>query len=1665
MPEIGVLQLSIQDNSKKASQGLDQLAGALGRVKQATSGENGLGLGKIKQELVTFKSSFFGAKGVHTQLMKTVTSVEKFASSLTALSKIKNIINFNTKPIEDLKTAIGDGINLKNNPGGQLEKIRAAVTGDWGDGTAVRVMQGITDAANAFESNGTAGKVKAVADAVKAYNAAVSKMKSNLPVDASQWKGGLTANTAEAIMNGAGRYKLNLQQFGKKSQVKGGEQLAMDIDSMMPAKAIEGVSGEKAASELNSLADSFAKMKEITAGGICITKASNELNKLFETLSNMKKATKGSTNITEIVEELKQIGTMFGKLRKVTDDSTGVTKAANKLKRLGDILSGIKSVASGGIGLAKVATDFTKLGESLENNITESSIEKIRQIAEVLKNLKEASNGASFGNIKISFGGVGSRGGKAAVSAGAAAESPAAVAVEGAFEEVGSTIQRAKVDIDEFNKAFDVSKLPIGALGMMTREFEEGGREADEWAEKVSKAFEVVQRLREYHNQFKTTPLLGSGVPQFPEPDYNWDTTGTALSTMRANGPMWRPDFVMSFPGNGPKLNTDQFKPDWVFSEGMRSPVEGAIEADAKIYDELGRELNEFGRVVEETSQKVSSSGIVDETTRWNQTMEARYRGTPQTLEDIFFGKSVRGMQLRGEGTAVEQNFQINEVARQFGMTVDDVKQKLAELKRQATGAGKPLENTFENATQKLEETATKLDYLNAKLKTARGDLNANYSNYGPDDPRTIKSALDVQDIKSRISKEQQAVVEDVGDAAEESEEKTVSLREAIGKLFSPLDKLGKKFMQIAKYRFLRAVLKQITDGFREGLENLYHYSQGVGTGFAPAMDSAAASLLQMKNAIGAAVAPALQALIPIMQTVVNYFIQGVNYLNQFLSLLKGQQTWTRAVPATTKAFKDVKNSAKGASAAMKDLLADWDELNIIQSESGGGRSGSGALAMSDYIKMFEEVNTFDKSVKDVVGFVRDNMEWLNAIVPVIGAGILAWNFSDAFKTAFVTLRQFLLGGVTLAIGVKFAYDGGFGAGLDGGFSWQSILESALGVGLATFGGAISFGPAGALVGFTLSVVATVVGYFDGLKKLDDLKNWGNVELTPEEIETWATKQFKFDVKSEINVLAGTIKNRSSARAALNEQITTFKKSLMDATVHAGLKIDSDKDSELVTQAIKDAQKAIKNVNDFIQKNNDSIKATLTILPLESSEKENMLENLTIADTTLKEYFTGIGEQMSKYMLEGQRNGWKNGEKEAALELMASQKRILDEADRIYAEQKFQRDSAGTFSGVQYGNDGKITLDSANSVINRQKELLDEYSSTAMEAAEKAKEDMMYLAALAESSAIEAEARGDTEAAEKLRTAAKNYTNEAKSTYDEMVKNVTKKIDESKKAIGEKWIELLKSVYGEDINWGMEVTTSQYDPITNWIDSLWNAPTNGEKWDSYFKRDVRDANMRGGADAVKEYVNQRLLDRFSVSDSTGIIPKILDTMSLDPVDILPPESLEILRNALKDALGEEVFYDMFSDGSLGELYSTKDVFEDAINNSPVQVQQEVEVQPSYSLVSPDGDVDINDLLEGDINRVLNRTRASALGRPINGYTGVAGGGQAAVGQDRASQVQNTSEGVERGNANVVAAINALLTVARQINKKDFSVKFAPNSAWGRHTAKSQDMYNAVTGDG
>lgn len=211
-----------------------------------------------------------------------------------------------------------------------------------------------------------------------------------------------------------------------------------------------------------------------------------------------------------------------------------------------------------------------------------------------------------------------------------------------------------------------------------------------------------------------------------------------------------------------------------------------------------------------------------------------------------------------------------------------------------------------------------------------------------------------------------------------------------VKKLLSPLSAVQDKLKHI-KYALLTVVtygsiyriISLFKTGLTDGLNNLYQYSLITGNQFAASMDRAATSLLYLKNSIGAAAAPLVNALAPALDFVVDKVVTLLNRFNQLVSALSGKTTYTKAVKQQTKYADAVKDDAdaaddaKKANDALKRSLTSFDEIHALDDnsskDSSSSKKNNGGTETPDYGGMFTEekidggIADFAKTLKDTI--------------------------------------------------------------------------------------------------------------------------------------------------------------------------------------------------------------------------------------------------------------------------------------------------------------------------------------------------------------------------------------------------------------------------------------------------------------------------------------------------------------------------------------------------------------------------------------------------------------------------------------------------------------------------------------------------------------------------
>lgn len=192
---------------------------------------------------------------------------------------------------------------------------------------------------------------------------------------------------------------------------------------------------------------------------------------------------------------------------------------------------------------------------------------------------------------------------------------------------------------------------------------------------------------------------------------------------------------------------------------------------------------------------------------------------------------------------------------------------------------------------------------------------------------------------------------------------------------------------RIAFYRFIRSIIREITDAFKTGITNLYRWSDAVNGHFAASMDRLATSSQYLKNSLGAMVSPLIETLIPVLDVIIDKIVDVINFFNMLVSAISGSDTYTvaRKIAAVWEDSADrTSATAHRAAAELKKTILSFDEINKLDKPASNYSGGGSAAQQTQpgYADMFEEkpLTGIFRRISDIT---RGWPDWLKALLSV----------------------------------------------------------------------------------------------------------------------------------------------------------------------------------------------------------------------------------------------------------------------------------------------------------------------------------------------------------------------------------------------------------------------------------------------------------------------------------------------------------------------------------------------------------------------------------------------------------------------------------------------------------------------------------------------------------
>ena len=254
-----------------------------------------------------------------------------------------------------------------------------------------------------------------------------------------------------------------------------------------------------------------------------------------------------------------------------------------------------------------------------------------------------------------------------------------------------------------------------------------------------------------------------------------------------------------------------------------------------------------------------------------------------------------------------------------------------------------------------------------------------------------------------------------------------------------------------------------MVSAMKEGFRNLARYSKD----YNAQMSALKSSCAQFKNSLAAAFEPIVNMAIPYLVKLINWLIKAADAIAQFMAILQGKSTYTRAKKQNIDYAKSLDTTTKSA----KKALAAFDELNVL-SEQGGTTAGGGELTGKD---AFEEASVNPKMV-EMLEKAKKLLKIIKPLAVVIGITLLAWRIAGLLKDfrGLVPYLSTAFGLIMLIAGVALmVYN--YMKMWENGVDWEGIVGYVAGLALAVVGLLILFGPIAAGIGLIVGGTAGLI--------------------------------------------------------------------------------------------------------------------------------------------------------------------------------------------------------------------------------------------------------------------------------------------------------------------------------------------------------------------------------------------------------------------------------------------------------------------------------------------------------------------------------------------------------------------------------------------------------------
>lgn len=141
-----------------------------------------------------------------------------------------------------------------------------------------------------------------------------------------------------------------------------------------------------------------------------------------------------------------------------------------------------------------------------------------------------------------------------------------------------------------------------------------------------------------------------------------------------------------------------------------------------------------------------------------------------------------------------------------------------------------------------------------------------------------IRVSAELGDTNSSINRLINAL-EKLGTVTKQTNKETSKSSGNANKAITGYNKVANAMRRILFRRAVVALIREIGKALSEGIQTMYAWSQAHDQTFAKTMDSFATEMIYVRDALGAAVAPMITAVMPALISIADAFVEVINQI------------------------------------------------------------------------------------------------------------------------------------------------------------------------------------------------------------------------------------------------------------------------------------------------------------------------------------------------------------------------------------------------------------------------------------------------------------------------------------------------------------------------------------------------------------------------------------------------------------------------------------------------------------------------------------------------------------------------------------------------------------------------------------------------------------------